>query len=74
MLSKQKREDEFFLEAVAKKKAMDSADLRRQHDGKEDGSKKRRAEKPLPKQKFAFEAKKKRAANDQSSVLDALAI
>lgn len=75
MLSKQKREDEFFLEAVAKKKEMDSAALRRQLEGKETESTKRKAEKPLPKQKHAFAPKKKqRTAEDQSSVLDALAI
>ena len=70
-LSKQKRDDEFFLESVAKKREMDSADLRREIDGKVE-TKKRRTDRPLPKQKFAFTHKK--GDEGSSSLLDALAL
>ena len=75
LLSKQKKEDEFFLEAVAKKKEMDSADLRRKIGGKEDIGK-RGGETSIPKQKYAFVSKKQRTSADDGNVdlLDALAM
>jgi len=74
IMSKQRKEDEFFLESVAKKQAMDSADIRREVEGKQDEAKKRRkTERPLPKQKFAFVPKKARTV-EGGSLLDALAM
>ena len=76
MLAKQKKEDEFFLEAVSKKKEMDSADLRREIEGKAEDSLKRKFGKALPKQKTVFAVKKNKTETPtgSSSVLDALAL
>jgi ESF2/ABP1 family protein len=75
VLSKQKKEDEYFLESVAKKKQMDSADLRRKIEGKELETKKRRAEKALPRQKHAFVPKRPKLSSESNAdLLDALAI
>lgn len=71
LLSKQKKDDEFFLEAVSKKKEMDSAELRRQLEGKEPVAKKARKERSLPRQKHAFVAKTTETGGD---LLEALAM
>jgi ESF2/ABP1 family protein len=76
MLSQQKKEDEFFLEAVAKKKDMDSADLRRKLEGKEEETKKRPVAKSFPQQTHAFIPKKRKTSSEGSNtdLLDALAM
>lgn len=74
IMSKQKKEDEFFLESVAKKKEMDSAEIRRGVEGKLDESKKRRSERSLPRQKTAFNSKRVRTEDTGSSLLDAIAM
>ena len=73
LLSKQKKDDEFFLESVAKKKEMDSAELRRKLEGKEPDEKKQRKDRPLPRQKHAF-VNKSREGNTGGDLLDALAL
>lgn len=74
IMSKQKKEDEYFLESVAKKKEMDSAEIRRGVQGKTDESKKKRSDRPLPKQKTAFIPKKARLEESGGSVIEALAM
>lgn len=76
VLSKQKREDEFFLDSVSKKRQMDSAELRRKVEGTHDESRRKSQTKSLPRQKFAFEPKKARLSDKtgSSDLLDALAL
>jgi hypothetical protein len=75
MLTRQKKDDEFFLEAVAKKKEMESAELRRKREGRAEVDTKEptgsSSRKRLPKQKAAFVSKRAKVDN---SLLDALAI
>lgn len=76
MMAKQKKEDEFLLEATAKKKEMDSAELRRKAEGTHDESRKRKAEKSLPRQKLVFGSMKPKTPSHAPSadLLDALAM
>ena len=76
VLSKQKKEDEFFLDSVTKKRQMDSAELRRKVEGTHDESRKKSSSKSLPRQKMAFKSKKPRVSDSPgtSDLLDALAM
>ena len=78
MISKQKKEDEFFLESVSKKKAIDSMEknMRKEAAGKP-VTKRARPERSLPRQKTAFLGASNTAQTTSapnSLLLDALAL
>jgi hypothetical protein len=74
-IAKQKKEDEFFLSSVAKKKVIDAIEKKR---NEKDESRKRIRPDPhsssLPRQMIPFQKKTKTEQINSDSVLDALAM
>lgn len=73
MLSKQKKDDEFFLESVAKKQRMDLAEKRKPTEG-DAPARKPTVERYLPRQKTAFVPRPEVTERKSQLVLDALAM
>jgi hypothetical protein len=78
MISKQKKEDEFYLKSVAKKKRIDSIDKKKEkrainNPGRRSGPASERLV-ALPKQKAPYSRPNKVTEDSSVSVLDALAM
>lgn len=76
MISKQKKEDEFYLKSVAKKKRIDSIEKKREKRGllKSKPSKVTDDSLDFPKQKTPFKSPGKLPQDTTVSILDALAM
>ena len=75
MISKQKKEDEFYLKSVAKKKRIDSIEKRKVKKGiSKKPSTSEQESSDLPNQKVPFRTREKPQQNTTVSILDALAM